>query len=318
MVTKLTDKIPEYYDEGSLPWPYDELPERIPIEMIQAPTIEQIPQFLRELEEHLGDIASLFMISNIPIRYDPSNRRVFIAPDWYISFNVDVAAIRQKISYDLWEAGKPPEFALEVASPSTYRRDLYQKPAIYAYIGIGEYWMFDPTGGELYGQALTGFRLVDGAYEPIEMTPNEHGLDSGYSDALRLRLCSMEKSRQSDLVAIQPSMVFYQDYYPAQLLFQNVETGLYLLNAPGHAARADQAEAERDAAQAHADQTQAQAAQAQARADQAEAERAAAQAQAAQAQARADQAEAERDAAQARAEAEVARLREQIRRIERG
>ena len=281
MVTRFTtDTIPEYYDEGSFPWPWpdDELPERIFIEMLQASTIELIGQYLKDLQEHLGDIASLFMISNIPIRYDPSNRRVFIAPDWYISFDVDLDAISEKLSYDVWEVGKPPEFALEVASPSTYRKDVYEKPDIYAYIGIGEYWMFDPTGGELYGQALSGYRLVDGGYEPIETALNEHGLESGYSEVLRLMLCAMEKSRRSELLAVQPDMemVFREDYNPAQLLVQDAETGLYLLNAKGIAAQADQAET---------------------RADRAESER-----------------DSERERAD-RAEAEAARLRERIRRM---
>ena len=298
MVTRFTtDTIPEYYDEGSFPWPWpaDELPERVFIEMLQASTIELIGQYLKDLQEHLGDIASLFMISNIPIRYDPSNRRVFIAPDWYISFDVDMEAISEKLSYDVWEVGKPPEFALEVASPSTYRKDLYEKPDIYAYIGIGEYWMFDPTGGELYGKALSGHRLVDGGYEPIETALNEHGLESGYSEVLRLRLCAMEKSRRSELLAVQPDMemVFQEDHNPAQLLVQDAETGLYLLNAKGIAAQADRAETR--------------AATAEAERDTAQAER--------------DGMRSELDAARARAEhveAENAELRERIRRMGRG
>ncbi len=115
------------------------------------------------------------MISNIPIRYNPENHRLFVAPDWYISFNVDIAAIRYETSYNVWEIGKPPEFALEVASPSTFQRDIYEKPGLYARIGIQEYWMFDPTGGRLYGQPLAGFRLANGEYEPIEIALNEHG-----------------------------------------------------------------------------------------------------------------------------------------------
>ena len=106
--------------------------------------------------------------------------------------------------------------------------------------------MFDPTGGELYGQALTGFRLVNGIYEQIDMTPNEHGLASGYSEALGLRLCSAERSNQPELTAVQPSIVFVEDYNPAQLLFQDVETGLYLLNVRGLISEYAGIEAERD------------------------------------------------------------------------
>ena len=246
MATRATQKIPEYYDEGCLPWPWpeDEVPERIPIEMMQSPTIRRILMILRH---RLGPNSGLFMDSNIPVRFNPNNRRVFIAPDICIAPDVDVLAIGLRNSYDLWEVGQPPAFALEVASSSTYRKDLHERPSIYEWIGLGEYWMFDPTGGELYGRPLTGFKLVDGRYEPIEMAPNEHGLESGYSDFLRLRLCSIDPSRHSELAAIQPEITFNfeESIYSAQMLLQNPETGLYLPEAwVAEARRADRAEAE--------------------------------------------------------------------------
>ena len=259
MVAKFTtDTIPEFYDEGCLPWPEDEVPDRIPIEMMQSPTIRQT---IFILYHYFGSIPTLFIDSNTPLRFNPNNRRVFIAPDICVAFDVDVVAIALRESYDLWEVGKPPEFALEVASRSTHRKDLYEKPDIYAHIGVGEYWMFDPTGGELYGQTLAGFRLEDGRYEPIEIAPNEHGLESGYSETLGLRLCAVERSRHSELVDIQPNIFFEEHYYPAQMqmLLQDSETGLYLLDPRGlvdelGAAQAalDTAQAERDAAQVEA------------------------------------------------------------------
>ena len=234
MATRITDTIPEYYDEGCLPWPWpeDEVPSRIPVEMMQSPTIQRIMWLLRlwlGLNDRFTD-PRLFMDTNIPVRFNPNNRRVFIAPDICIAQDVDLMAIRDKDSYDLWEVGKPPDFALEVASRSTYQNDLYRKPGIYEWIGFEEYWLFDPTGGELYGRALSGFRMVDGRYEPIEITLNEHGLESGYSDFLKLRLCSIDQSRHSELEAIQPDMIFSfrESLYSAQMLLQDPATGLYL------------------------------------------------------------------------------------------
>lgn len=245
MVTRTTDTKELIYGIAPVPIDPDDLPDRIPTEMIQHPTIEQLPFFLNLHLEALGeDISALLMLSNIAIRYDSSNHRLFVAPDIYIAFDVDVAAIRETTSYNIWEVGKPPDFALEVASPSTYQRDLYEKPDIYERIGIREYWMFDPTGGNLYGKALAGFRLVNGRYEPIAIAPNEHGLESGYSEVLRLRLCSLERLRQSELERIQPNLSLRDDYNPAQMLVQRPETGEYLLNDRGLLARAQQAEAE--------------------------------------------------------------------------
>ena len=220
-------------------------------------------------------------------------------PDICVSFDVDLFAIRYKDTYDLWEIGKPPEFVLEVASPSTHRNDLYQKPAIYAYIGVEEYWMFDPTGGDLYGQALAGYRLADGMYEPIEIDVNEHSVESGYSEALDLRLCSVELSRQNEIVAVQPDFVFMiDDFNPCQLLLQDPNTGLYLLNAEGVSRQYQMAEAQAEMAEAQAEMAEAQAEMAEARAE--------------RARERAEQAQAELDAERA----ENARLRERLRRIE--
>ena len=123
------------------------------------------------------------------ICYDPSNLNVRISPDVYIVFGVDAGAIRPRKLYLPWEAGKPPDWALEIASESTWREDVDRKPATYARIGIPEYWRFDPTGGDYYGYPLAGGRLVGGAYEPIELTTEPDGILKGYSEVLGLSLC---------------------------------------------------------------------------------------------------------------------------------
>ena len=289
MVTKSIDVTREIYGISPVPIDPDDMPDRIPIEMIQGPTIDQIAMFIRN---HLGPIANLLTLSNIPIRYDTENHRIFVAPDYFISFNVDISAIRDETSYNMWEIGKPPEWVLEVASPSTYQRDIFEKPHIYAMIAISEYWLFDPTGGALYGQPLTGYKLVNGAYEPIEIVPNEHGLNSGYSEVIEARLCALERPNQSKLERIQPNFVLEEDHYPAQLLLQDPRTGLYALNDRAIRLEYERSEAERR--QAEIENRQAQAAR--------------------------RQAEEQRDVAVARAEeaeSELARLRERVQRLER-
>ena len=88
--------------------------------------------------------------------------------------------------------GKPPDFVLEVASESTGRRDTTVKRVGYARLGVPEYWRFDRTGGEYHGAALAGDRLVNGEYEPIEVTSDEDGVVRGYSEVLGLTLCWVE------------------------------------------------------------------------------------------------------------------------------
>ena len=76
---------------------------------------------------------------------------------------------------------------LEVASPSTGRVDVRDKPADYAALGIPEYWRFDETGAS-HGARLAGDRLVGNRYEPIEIVELPDGSLEGYSEVLELYL----------------------------------------------------------------------------------------------------------------------------------
>ena len=127
----------------------------------------------------------------------------------------------ERLLYLPWEAGKPPDFVLEVGSPSTGREDISRKRDIYAGIGVGEYWRFDPSGGDYYGEPLVGEELVDGKYRRVELTTDPDGVLKGYSPALRLYLCWRDE----------------------MLTFYNPATGEYLRNLPETQAALRQAEA---------------------------------------------------------------------------
>ena len=102
---------------------------------------------------------------------------------------MDQAAIRRRRIYLPWEAGKPPDLALEVGSESTGSEDTGVKPAVYAAIGIPEYWWFDPSGGEHHGESLWGGMLREGEYQPVELTREPDCVLKGYSELMELYLC---------------------------------------------------------------------------------------------------------------------------------
>ena len=64
-----------------------------------------------------------------------------------------------------------------------------RKRELYGRLGIGEYWRFDSTGGQFYGEPLVGEVLVGGEYRRLEMRRNDVGLVWGRSDTLGLDLC---------------------------------------------------------------------------------------------------------------------------------
>ena len=126
--------------------------------------------------------------------------------------------------YKVWETGRPPSFVLEVSSPSTADRDGGEKQALYASIGVKEYWRFHPTGllggSTRAGTCLEGVTLRGLGYEPLSTGPDGSvrsevlGLDvrvderPGRSHLLRFRdpktgkdLLTFEESEQGRLEA---------------------------------------------------------------------------------------------------------------------
>ena len=97
---------------------------------------------------------------------DEGNNKNPIAPDVLVALGLGT---RNRSSYFVWKEGKPPDWVLEVASPSTQADDLGVKRCRYAAIGVPEYWMFDPKGG-VYPPGtprLQGLKLADGKYIPL-------------------------------------------------------------------------------------------------------------------------------------------------------
>ena len=101
-----------------------------------------------------------FLSSNTILCYDPDDLNVRVSPDVYLAFGVDAHAIRRRKLYLPWEVGKPPDWALEVASSSTGSEDVGRKRDLYARIGVPEYWRFDPQDGAYHGERLAGERLA--------------------------------------------------------------------------------------------------------------------------------------------------------------
>ena len=102
----------------------------------------------------------VFVGGDLLMYYEKGNPTQRVAPDVFVIFGVPD---HHRMSYRLWDEGKAPDFALEVASESTWREDLGRKRDLYAKLGIGEYWLFDPQG-EFLDPPLRGLVLQNGEY----------------------------------------------------------------------------------------------------------------------------------------------------------
>lgn len=95
---------------------------------------------------------------------------------------------RDRGSYKTWEEqDKNPNFVLEITSKTTRSKDQGAKKGIYAFLGVREYFQYDPTGDYLQPQ-LQGLRLVEGNYFPVKITTLTDDLLSLSSEVLGLEL----------------------------------------------------------------------------------------------------------------------------------
>lgn len=122
----------------------------------------------------------IYYVEGDPLRW--------VAPDCYVALDISMDSIDRYNTYRVWEVGKVPDFVLEIGSPGTAVNDLGEKRDLYAQLGIGEYWLFDPSGGEHYGEPLIGEYLERGEYERFDMKTNPDGTVWAHSPILNLDL----------------------------------------------------------------------------------------------------------------------------------
>ena len=176
---------------------------------------------VRDIFMHFGEpVDAVFMGERYLVeRLDlPSSERRI--PDLLIAFNADVDLMESQNGYVIVDQGKPPDFILEVGSPSTRREDVGNKRVDYARMGVLEYWRFDEEDSPNVVK-LAGDRLVGGSYEPIPISTLAEGVLEGCSTVLNLCL----------------------RWEQGQLRWYDPANRRYVLTARNYAERANEAEA---------------------------------------------------------------------------
>ena len=237
---------------------------------------------LRDYFRHRSDV---YVSGNLLIYYEEGNPNASVAPDAFVVFGVPN---HPRPIYRVWEEGKSPDFVLEIASPSTWDKDLGPKRDLYESLGVREYWQYDPTGGDFLEPPLRGMHLLGGEYVPMPPPRAAAGALVMHSAVLGLDVCLVR----------------------GELRFRDPMTGQNILTLTESNEERHRAEDERQQAE-HARQ---QAEQAQQQAEQAQQQAEDAQQQEKQARQRAEHAQQQekqaRIAAEVRLERELARVAE--------
>ena len=84
----------------------------------------------------------VYVTGDLLLYYQQGDPKKFVVPDAFI---VKRKPQVQKHTYKLWVERIVPQLVIETTSKKTKKKDLHVKPAIYAQIGVHEYFLFDPT-----------------------------------------------------------------------------------------------------------------------------------------------------------------------------
>ena len=153
------------------------------------------------LRNRFRDRRDVLVAMELAVYYDRGDDTTWLQPDVQVVFGVGRRGNRS--TYKVWEEGKPPDFVLEVASPSTEEHDARYKAREYARMGVREYWRLDP-GGTLMETALEGSAATGGRYEPVEAVERPGGGRQLRSRVLGLDLRSRKRDGATVLVFTDP------------------------------------------------------------------------------------------------------------------
>ena len=168
-------------------------------------------QAMIDTRETLADFfradADIYVGANMLLYYEEGDPGASVALDVFVVKGIPKG---QRRTYKLWVEGRPPTVVLEISSRSTRLEDMGNKRALYALLGVREYYLYDPLA-EYLDPPLQGFVLGRREYEPME----PEGDGSLVSQALGLRLqVEEERLRLMDAATgerlLRPAEVFEQ------------------------------------------------------------------------------------------------------------
>jgi Uma2 family endonuclease len=141
----------------------------------------------RVLDGHVHSLRRGWVRDNLGVRVD---ERTYVIPDAVFVSRERCAII------GAMELEGAPDLIVEIFSPSTRRRDLLAKRALFARMGVREYWLIDPDA-----LLVTVLVLEEGRF--VDLSPAEPGLvTSRVLPELRLSLADLFED--IDLVPATP------------------------------------------------------------------------------------------------------------------
>ena len=119
------------------------------------------------LEMFFAGREDVYVTGNIIFYYEEGDPKEVISPDVMVCFGIPKG---NRTSYKTWEENDVvPSVIIEVSSRGTWRKDRVEKRALYAMLGVKEYFIFNPL--DLKSDfSFVALHLKNGEYEALEIT----------------------------------------------------------------------------------------------------------------------------------------------------
>ena len=118
------------------------------------------------LEMFFAEREDVYVSGNIMFYYVEGEPKEVISPDVMVCFDIPKG---DRTSYKTWEENDVvPSVIIEISSRGTWRKDRVEKRALYAMLGVKEYFIFNPL--DLKSDfSFVALHLKNGEYEALEI-----------------------------------------------------------------------------------------------------------------------------------------------------
>jgi Uma2 family endonuclease len=122
-----------------------------------------IAYFLAMLRAFYRGRKDVYVGADMLMYYREGDPRKSVAPDLFAAFGVPG---HERRTWKVWAEGKGPDVVFEFTSRTTRDEDVGSKKGLYEWMGVREYFLFDPLGEYLSPQ-LQGYQLTGDGFHPM-------------------------------------------------------------------------------------------------------------------------------------------------------
>lgn len=122
-------------------------------------------ELIESLKKFYAEDSEIYVTGDLFLYYLEGVPQECVAPDVMVCYGVPK---KERRIYKLWEEKVAPSIVIELASHSTYKNDREGKRDLYEFLGVKEYFIYNPEYPKTL-PSLLAYRLQNGEYQKISI-----------------------------------------------------------------------------------------------------------------------------------------------------